>query len=70
MMTRPFGRTGHGVPKTTPDLIRLCGHAILGRMNTPYVDTLLCHESGIEDPPGYDGSTRVGMRLSLPLPDR
>jgi aryl-alcohol dehydrogenase-like predicted oxidoreductase len=46
-------RTGQGVPKTTPDMIRLCGHAIAGRMKTAYVDTILCHEGGIDDPSVY-----------------
>jgi aryl-alcohol dehydrogenase-like predicted oxidoreductase len=46
-------RTGQGVPKTTPDMIRLCGHAIAGRMKTEYIDTVLCHEGGIEDPSVY-----------------
>lgn len=46
-------RTGQGVPKTTPDMIRLCGHAIAGRMKTDYVDTVLCHEGGIQDPSIY-----------------
>ena len=43
-------RTGQGLSYTTPDMVRLCGHAILGRMKTEYVDTLLCHNGGIEDP--------------------
>ncbi|MCC5843542.1 MAG: aldo/keto reductase [Verrucomicrobia bacterium] len=46
-------RTGPGVPKTTPDMIRLCGHAIAGRMKTTYIDTILCHEGDIEDPSVY-----------------
>jgi myo-inositol catabolism protein IolS len=46
-------RTGEGVPKTTVDMIRLCGHAILGRMHTDYLDAVLCHEGDIEDPTVY-----------------
>lgn len=46
-------RTGAEVPKTTYDLIRLCGHAILGRLRTDYVDVVLCHEDNIEDPTVY-----------------
>jgi aryl-alcohol dehydrogenase-like predicted oxidoreductase len=46
-------RTGQGVPKTTVDMIRLCGHAILGRMHTDYLDAVLCHEGDIEDPTVY-----------------
>lgn len=46
-------RTGQGVPKTTVDMIRLCGHAILGRMHTDYLDVVLCHEGDIEDPTVY-----------------
>ena len=46
-------RTGQEVPKTTADLIRLCGHAIAGRLKTDYVDTILCHDGGIQDPTIY-----------------
>jgi aryl-alcohol dehydrogenase-like predicted oxidoreductase len=46
-------RTGQGVPKTTPDMIRLCGHAILGRLRTDWVDVMLCHEGDIADPGVY-----------------
>jgi myo-inositol catabolism protein IolS len=46
-------RTGQGVPKSTVDMIRLCGHAILGRMHTDYLDAVLCHEGDIEDPTIY-----------------
>ena len=44
-------RTGQGVPKTTVDMIRLCGHAILHRLQTDWLDVVLCHEADIEDPP-------------------
>ena len=46
-------RTGQGVPKTSVDMIRLCAHASLGRLQTPYHDVLLCHEGNIEDPTIY-----------------
>jgi aryl-alcohol dehydrogenase-like predicted oxidoreductase len=46
-------RTGQAVPKTTPDMIRLCGHAIAGRLGVDGVDLLLCHEGDIEDPSTY-----------------
>jgi len=47
------GRTGQKVPKTTPDMIRLCAHAICGRLNTQWVDVMLCHEGDIADPSVY-----------------
>ena len=43
-------RTGQSVPKTTPDMIRLCAHACLHRLRTDWVDVMLCHEGDIEDP--------------------
>lgn len=46
-------RSGQGVPKTTPDMIRLCGHACLGRLHTDWIDLMLCHEGNIEDPSIY-----------------
>ena len=46
-------RTGQGIPKTTADIIRACGHACCGRMRTDYVDAILCHEGDIEDPSVY-----------------
>jgi myo-inositol catabolism protein IolS len=46
-------RTGGGVPKTTVDLIRLCGHAQLHRLQTEWLDVVLCHEANIEDPSVY-----------------
>lgn len=46
-------RTGGGVPKTSVDMIRLCGHAILHRLKTDWVDVVLCHEGNIEDPSVY-----------------
>jgi len=46
-------RTGQGVPKTTVDMIRLCAHASLHRLRTDWLDVVLCHEGGIEDPSVY-----------------
>lgn len=46
-------RTGAGVPKTTPDLIRGCAHACLHRLRTDWVDVMLCHDGEIEDPSVY-----------------
>jgi len=46
-------RTGQDVPKTTADMIRLCGHASLGRLRTEWIDVVLCHEGSIKDPSIY-----------------
>ncbi len=46
-------RTGEGVPKTSVDMIRLCGHAQLHRLQTDWLDVVLCHEANIEDPSIY-----------------
>jgi myo-inositol catabolism protein IolS len=46
-------RTGQGVPKTSVDMIRLCGHAQLHRLQTEWLDVVLCHEGDIEDPSIY-----------------
>ena len=58
------GRSGGRVPKTTPDMIRLCGHAILGRLHTDWLDVVLCHEATIEDPSiyiqGFDALVKEG----------
>lgn len=43
-------RSGQPVPYTTADMIRLCGHASLGRLQTGYLDAVLCHDGFIEDP--------------------
>jgi aryl-alcohol dehydrogenase-like predicted oxidoreductase len=49
-----FGsRTGCKVPKETPDMIRLSGHACLGRLQTSHIDLLLCHEANITEPGVY-----------------
>ena len=46
-------RTGQGVPKTTVDMIRLCAHASLHRLQTDWLDVELCHEGDIEHPGVY-----------------
>ena len=46
-------RTGQSVPKTTTDIVRLCGHACLGRLRTDWLDALLCHDANIQDPSVY-----------------
>ncbi|MBR6763345.1 MAG: aldo/keto reductase [Clostridia bacterium] len=46
-------RQGEMIPKGTVDSIRLCGHAICGRLQTRYVDVVLCHNGSIEDPSVY-----------------
>ena len=46
-------RTGQGVPKISVDMIRLCGHACAGRLQTRWIDVMLCHEGNIEDPSIY-----------------
>lgn len=37
------------VKKRTPELLRLCGHACCGRLQTNYIDVLLCHDSNPYD---------------------
>lgn len=46
-------RSGQEVPKTTPDMIRLCGHASCGRLRTDHVDVMLCHDGTIANPRVY-----------------
>jgi aryl-alcohol dehydrogenase-like predicted oxidoreductase len=45
-------RTGEGLPKNV-DTIRLCLQASLYRLQTDYIDAVLCHEGDIEDPTVY-----------------
>lgn len=33
----------------TPELLRLCGHACCGRLQTSYIDLLLCHDGNPKD---------------------
>ncbi len=46
-------REGYPIPKTSPDIIRLCAHACLYRLRTDWIDVMLCHEKDIEDPTVY-----------------
>ncbi|MEO1070252.1 MAG: aldo/keto reductase, partial [Cyanobacteria bacterium J06638_6] len=46
-------RSGQTVPMTTVDMVRLCVYASLYRLQTDYIDVLLCHEGKIEDPSLY-----------------
>ena len=46
-------RIGHMVPKTHPELVRLCAHAILYRLRTDWVDMMLCHEGRPDNPDVY-----------------
>lgn len=52
-------RTGQGVPKNTVDMIRLCGHASVGRMHLDYLDVMLCHEEDILEPEVYIAGLRA-----------
>ncbi len=45
-------RTGEGLPKNV-DTVRLCLQASLFRLQTDWVDAVLCHEGDIEDPSVY-----------------
>jgi myo-inositol catabolism protein IolS len=45
-------RTGEGLPKNV-DTVRLCVQASLFRLQTDWVDAVLCHEGDIEDPTVY-----------------
>jgi myo-inositol catabolism protein IolS len=45
-------RTGEGLPKNV-DTVRLCLQASLFRLQTDWVDAVLCHEGDIEDPTVY-----------------
>ncbi len=46
-------RTGLKINMGTPDMVRLCVHASMHRLNTDYIDVMLCHEPEIEDPSVY-----------------
>lgn len=52
-------RSGQSVPYTTPDMIRLCGHASLGRLQTTHLDVELCHVMEIEDPSVFIEGFRI-----------
>lgn len=46
-------RTGHPLPMTSPDHVRLCAHASLYRLRTDWLDVLLCHQGNVENPEVY-----------------
>jgi aryl-alcohol dehydrogenase-like predicted oxidoreductase len=46
-------RSGQEVPKTTVDMIRLCGHASLHRLRTDWLDVVLCHKNELDNPTVY-----------------
>ena len=46
-------RAGCEIPKTGVDSIRICGHAILGRLGSDWVDVILCHKGDLADPTVY-----------------
>lgn len=41
-----------------PDFLRLCGHACCGRLNTRYIDLLLCHDGNPTDAESYIAAFR------------
>ncbi|MCL2060654.1 MAG: aldo/keto reductase [Oscillospiraceae bacterium] len=43
-------RSDDGLKFKSIDSVRLCGHAICGRMKIEYADVMLCHIANIEDP--------------------
>lgn len=46
-------RTGGPIERTHSDQIRLCVHASLHRLQTDWVDVMLCHDGNVEDPSIY-----------------
>ncbi|MFT5367612.1 MAG: myo-inositol catabolism protein IolS [Candidatus Latescibacterota bacterium] len=46
-------RIGRTIPREFPDTIRVCVHASLHRLQTDWIDVMLCHEGEIEDPSVY-----------------
>ncbi|MCB0183710.1 MAG: aldo/keto reductase [Caldilineaceae bacterium] len=46
-------RSGHALAYTSPEHVRLCIHASLGRLRTDYLDVSLCHEANLGDPAIY-----------------
>jgi aryl-alcohol dehydrogenase-like predicted oxidoreductase len=46
-------RAGHPLAYTSPEHVRLCIHASLGRLRTDYLDVSLCHEANLGDPTIY-----------------
>lgn len=57
ILRRVFNKLNHFKPvdlaTRTPELIRLCGHACCGRLNTDYIDLLLCHDGNPKDPEAF-----------------
>jgi aryl-alcohol dehydrogenase-like predicted oxidoreductase len=52
--TGNWGRRSNSVlDRTGADVIRLCVHASLHRLQTDWLDVVLCHEANIEDPSVY-----------------
>ena len=46
-------RIGRLIPRDYPDTIRVCVHASLHRLQTDWIDVMLCHEGEIADPSVY-----------------
>lgn len=46
-------RIGRLIPRKWPDTIRVCVHASLHRLQTDWLDVVLCHEGDIDDPSVY-----------------
>jgi aryl-alcohol dehydrogenase-like predicted oxidoreductase len=47
------------VLKRSPELLRLCGHACCGRLQTPYIDLLLCHDDNPQDMDSFIKAFRI-----------
>lgn len=43
----------------TPELLRLCGHACCGRLQTNYIDLLLCHDGNPKDAESFIDAFRT-----------
>ncbi len=43
----------------TPDLLRLCGHACCGRLQTDHIDLMLCHDSNPKDAESFIAAFRT-----------
>ncbi len=41
------------IPKNTPEAVRHCTHACVGRLRTTHVDVMLCHKGNITEPEVY-----------------
>lgn len=57
LLRRVYDKINHFKPvdlaTRTPELIRLCGHACCGRLNTDHIDLLLCHDGNPKDPEAF-----------------